>query len=183
MIQAYGTDTPTPADNAMQCFRPGWNGDSNASRECNLELQAWMERKFYPSRQNNASKLDGMHYNAISRQSNASGLDGMQAPAASADRAIRPGLNADSNAISRQSNVSGLDGMETPTQQTKKCFCSGLNGTMIPTKQTKKYFRPGWNEDFNNSRQSIASGLDGTKTSTMADKAMLQAWMERRLQQ
>jgi hypothetical protein len=54
---------------------------------------------------------------------------------------------------------------------------------VIPTKQTKKFFKPGWNEDFNNSRQSIASGLDGTKTSTMADKAMLQAWMERRLQQ
>jgi hypothetical protein len=63
-----------------------------------------------------------------SRQSNASGLDGMQAPAASADRAIRPGLNADSNAISRQSNVSGLDGKETPAQQTKQCFRPEWNG-------------------------------------------------------
>jgi hypothetical protein len=54
---------------------------------------------------------------------------------------------------------------------------------VTPTKQTKKYFRPGWNEDFNNSRQSNASGLDGMKTSTIADKAMLHSWMEQRLQQ
>ncbi len=40
-----------------------------------------------------------------------------------------------------------------------------------------------WNEDFNNSRQSNASGLDRTKTSTIADKAMLHSWMEQRLQQ
>jgi hypothetical protein len=37
---------------------------------------------------------------------------------------------------------------------------------VTPTKQTKKYFRPGWNEDFNN-----------------RDKAMLQAWIEKKLKQ
>jgi hypothetical protein len=52
---------------------------------------------------------------------------------------------------------------------------------VTPTKQTKKYFRPGWNEDFNNSRQNNAWGLDGKKTSTIADKAMLQAWIEKNL--
>jgi hypothetical protein len=36
-----------------------------------------------------------------------------------------------------------------------------------------------WNEDFNNSRQRNASGLDGKKTSTIADKAMLQAWIKK----
>ncbi len=108
-----GTEIPTPAENAMLCFRPGWKEDYVQADKTMLQ------------------KLYGMHYNAISRQSNASGLDGMQAPTASADRAIRPGLNADSNAISRQSIVSGLDLMETPTQQTKQCF------------------RPEWNGDFN----------------------------------
>ncbi len=105
-----------------------------------------------------------------------------------------------------QCNASDLDGMETPTQQIKQCFRPGWNVT--PTQKTKQCFRPvwnsdpnpvdkampqalieqrpqdpGWNEDFNNSRQSNASGLDGKKTSTIADKAMLQAWMERWFQQ
>jgi hypothetical protein len=30
-----------PADNAMQCIEPGWNGDSNPADKA--MLQAWME--------------------------------------------------------------------------------------------------------------------------------------------
>jgi hypothetical protein len=64
-----------------------------------------------------------------------------------------------------QFNTSGLNRMETTTQKKKQCF------------------RPGWKASSNAiNRQSNASGLDGMQAPTpSADKAMLQAWMERRL--
>ncbi len=131
MIQAYGTDTPTPADNAMQCFRPGWNGDSNASRECNSILQAWMERRLHPRKQNNTSKTG---WNAVQRLQQTKQF-------------FRPGWNAGSNGISRQSNASGLDGMQAPTASADKAMLQAWIECRLQSQQTKKCFRSGWNGD------------------------------------
>ena len=84
-----GIETPTPADNTMQWFRPWWNWDSSASRKCNAMLQTWMERRLQRQQrmQFNTSDLDRTETTAQKK------------------KCSRPGWNAGSNAISRQSNA------------------------------------------------------------------------------
>jgi hypothetical protein len=114
-------------------------------------LQAWMERRLRPSRQNNASKTV---WNTVQRHQQTKqflGLDGMQAPTASADKAmlqawmecrlqrhqqtkqcISHGLDTDSNAISRQSNSSGLDRIQaSKSSADKEMLQVWMNGDSI----------------------------------------------------
>ncbi len=154
-----GIETPTPADNTMQwfrpgwnpetpalaeiatqCFRPGWNRDSNASRECNSILQAWIERRLQPRRKMLQAWMEcRLHRHQQTKQ------------------------------------CFRLGGTETQTQKKKQ----GFRWNWDFNASSKQWLRPDWTETpmpADNAMQCIGPGWN--EDSNPADKAMLQAWME-----